>query len=67
MEQVQEGINPESGYWTKIPTSPLGIAILNFVLGLAAFFRLDAFAKLIASEDVKGWSLPDYEGMDCRS
>jgi 2-polyprenyl-6-methoxyphenol hydroxylase-like FAD-dependent oxidoreductase len=67
MEQVQEGINPESGYWTRIPTSPLGIAILNFVLGLAAFFRLDAFAKLIASEDVKGWSLPDYEGMDCRS
>ena len=67
MEQVQEGINPESGYWTKIPTSPLGIAILNFVLGLAAFFRLDAFAKLIASEDVKGWSLPNYEGMDCRS
>ena len=67
MEQVQEGINPESGYWTKIPTSSLGIAILNFVLGLAAFFRLDAFAKLIASEDVKGWSLPNYEGMDCRS
>ena len=67
MEQVQEGINPESGYWTKIPTSPLGIAILNFVLGLAAFFRLDAFAKLIASEDVKGWSLPDYDSMDCRS
>jgi 2-polyprenyl-6-methoxyphenol hydroxylase-like FAD-dependent oxidoreductase len=66
MEQVQDGIDPESGYWTKIPTSSLGIAILNFLLGLAAFFRLDAFAKLIASEDVKGWSLPDYEGMDCR-
>jgi 2-polyprenyl-6-methoxyphenol hydroxylase-like FAD-dependent oxidoreductase len=66
MEQVQDGITPESGYWTKIPTSPLGIAILNFLLGLAAFFRLDAFAKLIASEDVKGWSLPDYEDMDCR-
>ena len=66
MEQVQDGIDPESGYWTKIPTSPLGIAILNLLLGLAAFLRLDAFAKLIASEDVKGWSLPDYEGMDCR-
>jgi 2-polyprenyl-6-methoxyphenol hydroxylase-like FAD-dependent oxidoreductase len=67
MEQVQDGIDPESGYWTKIPTSSLGIAILNLFLGLAAFFRLDAFAKLIASEDVKGWSLPDYEGMDCRA
>ncbi|KAK1994136.1 FAD/NAD(P)-binding domain-containing protein [Colletotrichum falcatum] len=66
MEQVQDGITPEFGYWTKMPSSPLGIAILNFFLGLAAFFRLNAFAKLIASEDVKDWSLPDYEAMDCR-
>ena len=66
MDQVPDGINPESGYWTKVPTSPLGIAILNFVLGLAAFFRLNAFASLVDSEDVKGWSLPEYEGMDCR-
>jgi 2-polyprenyl-6-methoxyphenol hydroxylase-like FAD-dependent oxidoreductase len=67
MEQVQDGINPESGYWTKVPTSPLGIAILSFVLGLAAFFRLNAFAKYVDKEDVKGWSLPDYKGMDCRT
>jgi 2-polyprenyl-6-methoxyphenol hydroxylase-like FAD-dependent oxidoreductase len=67
MEHVQDGIDPESGYWTKIPTSPLGIAILNFILGLAAFFRLNAFAKYVDKEDVKGWSLPDYEGMDCRT
>jgi 2-polyprenyl-6-methoxyphenol hydroxylase-like FAD-dependent oxidoreductase len=66
MAQVQDGINPESGYWTKLPTSPLGIALLNFFLGLAAFFRLNAFATYVDKEDVKGWSLPDYEGMDCR-
>lgn len=66
MDQVQEGILPESGYWTKLPVSPFGIAVLNFFLGLAAFLRLNAFAKLVASEDVKGWSLPNYEGMDCR-
>ena len=67
MEQVQDGINPESGYWTKILTSPLGIAILNFFLGLAAFFRLNAFAKYVDKEDVKGWTLPDYKDMDCRT
>jgi 2-polyprenyl-6-methoxyphenol hydroxylase-like FAD-dependent oxidoreductase len=66
MAQVQDGINPESGYWTKLPTSPLGIALLNFFLGLAAFFRLNAFATYVDKEDVKGWSLPDYEGTDCR-
>ncbi|KAF3009724.1 hypothetical protein E8E13_009102 [Curvularia kusanoi] len=67
MDQVKEGINPETGYWTKIPTSQWGIAVLNFLLGLAAFLRLDAFAKLVSHEDVKGWSLPEYEGMDMRS
>jgi 2-polyprenyl-6-methoxyphenol hydroxylase-like FAD-dependent oxidoreductase len=67
MEQVQDGIVPETGYWTRLPASPWGIAILNFFLGLAAFFRLNAFAKLVDSEDIKGWSLPDYEGMDVRS
>ncbi|KAK2006840.1 FAD binding domain protein [Colletotrichum eremochloae] len=61
MEQIQNGITPESGYWTKVPTSPLGIMILNFVLGLLAFFRLDAFTTVNGREDVKGWSLPDYE------
>ncbi|KAM0351692.1 hypothetical protein ACHAPU_002702 [Fusarium lateritium] len=66
MDQVQDGVNPESGYWTKVPTFPWGIAILNFFLGLFAFFRLNAFAKLNDSEDVKGWSLPDYVGMDLR-
>lgn len=66
MDQVQEGITPETGYWNKVPTSSLGIAIMNFLLGLAALLRLNTFAMLIASEDVRGWSLPDYEGMDLR-
>ncbi|KJX99169.1 hypothetical protein TI39_contig370g00005 [Zymoseptoria brevis] len=66
MEQVQEGIAPETGYWTKLSTSPLGIAILNFLLGLAAFLRLDALAKLL-DKDVEAWNLPEYEGMDCRA
>lgn len=66
MEQVQESIAPATGYWTKLPTSPLGIAMLNFLLGLAAFFRSDAFAKLL-DKDVKGWNLPEYEDMDRRA
>ncbi|KAK2027522.1 FAD/NAD(P)-binding domain-containing protein [Colletotrichum zoysiae] len=66
MEQIQDGITPEAGYWRWQPASLLGIWVLNLLLRLASFFKLNAFAAVNAKEDVKGWSLPDYEGMDCR-
>jgi 2-polyprenyl-6-methoxyphenol hydroxylase-like FAD-dependent oxidoreductase len=66
MQQVQAGITPENGWWTKLPASAWGIAVLNFVLGVAAWLRLDAFAKLLSREEVVGWTLPEYEGMDLR-
>ena len=66
MQQVQSGITPEGGWWTWLPRSWWGVAILNFLLGLAAWLRLDAFAKLLSREEVVGWELPEYEGMDLR-
>ena len=66
MQQVQSGIAPDSGWWTKLPASWWGIAVLNFLLGVAAWLRLDAFAKLLSREEVVGWTLPEYEGMDLR-
>lgn len=66
MQQVQAGITPDSGWWTKLPSSWWGVAVLNFLLGVAAWLRLDAFAKLLSREEVVGWTLPEYEGMDMR-
>jgi 2-polyprenyl-6-methoxyphenol hydroxylase-like FAD-dependent oxidoreductase len=66
MQQVQAGITPESGWWTRLPSSKWGIALLHFLLGLAAWLRLDAFARLLSREEVVGWALPEYEGMDLR-
>jgi 2-polyprenyl-6-methoxyphenol hydroxylase-like FAD-dependent oxidoreductase len=66
MQQVQAGITPDNGWWTKLPASWWGIAFLNFLLGVAAWLRLDAFAKLLSREEVVGWELPAYEGMDLR-
>ena len=46
MEQVQDGINPESGYWTKLPASPLGIAILNFFSGTGSVLQVKRVSKV---------------------
>ncbi|KAE8146979.1 hypothetical protein BDV25DRAFT_42880 [Aspergillus avenaceus] len=59
MDRVQRGIEKGSTYWDKIPAASWQIAILNFVLGLAAFLRLDVFAQFFLCENVR-WKLPDY-------
>jgi 2-polyprenyl-6-methoxyphenol hydroxylase-like FAD-dependent oxidoreductase len=63
MSQVQEGISEDEVYWGKIPSSSFGVAIINFVLWLAAFLRLDAISKWLLREDVQNWDLPDYDRM----
>ena len=63
MDQVQKGLAKGSTVWDWIPSTPLGIAILNFLLGVVAFLRLNVFGKWILREDVGEWTLPDYEEM----
>jgi 2-polyprenyl-6-methoxyphenol hydroxylase-like FAD-dependent oxidoreductase len=47
-----------SGFWA--PSSPWGIAVFNFLLGLAANLRIDALSRWVLREDVRGWDLPEY-------
>ncbi|ODM14914.1 hypothetical protein SI65_09666 [Aspergillus cristatus] len=63
MDQVQKGLAKGSTVWDWIPSTPLGIAFFNFLLGVAAFLRLNVFGKWIIREDVRGWTLPDYKEM----
>ncbi|KXG48892.1 Monooxygenase, FAD-binding [Penicillium griseofulvum] len=63
MNQVQKGLSKDSNNLAKAPSSSIGIAILNFFLGIIAFLRLDAFAKFASREEVRGWDLPGYEEM----
>ncbi|KAF2835101.1 FAD/NAD(P)-binding domain-containing protein [Patellaria atrata CBS 101060] len=61
MNQVQEGV-AEDSFTDKVPWTPFTIAILNFLLGVASFFRVNIF-KWLLKENVKGWDLPEYEEM----
>lgn len=63
VSQVQEGISEDQVYWGKIPSSAFGVAIINLVLWLAAFLRLDVISKWLLREDVQNWDLPDYDRM----
>ncbi|KAI0126192.1 hypothetical protein BJ170DRAFT_463368 [Xylariales sp. AK1849] len=63
MDQVTKGLSGDSGAWTyMMPSTPLGITVFNFVIGIVSFLRLDVLAKYVLREDaVKGWDLPEYE------
>ncbi|PKX91387.1 FAD/NAD(P)-binding domain-containing protein [Aspergillus novofumigatus IBT 16806] len=63
MDKVQKGLSRDSNVLTKIPSSPVGIALLHFFLGLVALLRLDVLAKYIIREDVREWDLPEYQEM----
>jgi 2-polyprenyl-6-methoxyphenol hydroxylase-like FAD-dependent oxidoreductase len=67
MSAVQDGIEKDKTYWHKMPSGSVLLAVINFFLFIAAFFRLDVLAHYITrEEDTGAWKLPDYEGMDLR-
>ena len=45
------------------PESAFAIAVMNFLVSVAATLRFDLLAKFILREKVIDWSLPDYEEM----
>ncbi|KAI9656285.1 MAG: hypothetical protein M1821_004948 [Bathelium mastoideum] len=42
------------------PKTKFGIAIIHFIAGLAAFFRIPDLITRFSKEDKSGWPLPDY-------
>ncbi|ROW05721.1 hypothetical protein VMCG_05140 [Cytospora schulzeri] len=64
MNQVQHGIVESAPLWQRMfPSTWLAIAIVNLLLAIATFLRLDLLGRFVLREDVKDWSLPDNEEM----
>jgi hypothetical protein len=59
MDQVQKGVLEDSG-WSGISSTAFGIAIMNYILGVASLSRVN-IGKYFLKEVVKGWDLPKYE------
>ncbi|KAK2763113.1 hypothetical protein FQN54_009748 [Arachnomyces sp. PD_36] len=59
MSQVQEGVSDGTGF-DKMMTTKLGVSVLNYCMGAAAFFKVNIFKHLLG-EEVKGWDLPEYK------
>ncbi len=62
MTQVQDKVS-DGSIWDKMPSSAFGIAIMNYIVGVIAFLRLNVFGEWLLAENVKGWDLPDYDEM----
>jgi len=59
MDQVQKGVD-ESG--SEMPSSAFSIGVLNILMGVASFFKVDIGSWMI-KEKVKNWDLPEYKDM----
>jgi 2-polyprenyl-6-methoxyphenol hydroxylase-like FAD-dependent oxidoreductase len=62
MDQVQKGVSvsEETGILDKLVSSSFGIGIVNHLMSIASFFRLN-LGRWSLKEEVKGWDLPVYE------
>ncbi|KAL6886162.1 FAD/NAD(P)-binding domain-containing protein [Trichoderma longibrachiatum] len=60
IDQVTDGVGDDSIFWSLMPESAFAVALVNLLLGLAAFLRLNVLGKWILRENVK-WTLPEYD------
>lgn len=59
IDQVTHGVGDDSIFWNNMPSSAFAVALVNLILGIAAFLRLNVVGEWILKENVK-WTLPDY-------
>lgn len=60
MDQVQKGVASDTGMWSSMPTSAFGVGVLNCIMGLVSFLRLDLAKWFLKEDAVKDWKLPEY-------
>ncbi|KAI6084743.1 FAD/NAD(P)-binding domain-containing protein [Hypoxylon rubiginosum] len=60
MDQVQEGVASDSKSWGSMPSSAFGIGVLNSIVGLVSFLRIDVAKWFLKEDAVKDWKLPEY-------
>ncbi|KAJ9381852.1 hypothetical protein DTO063F5_5979 [Paecilomyces variotii] len=63
MDQVQRGLTEDWDVWDWIASTWLNILIFNFLVAVASFLRINILGRFALREDVRDWSLPDYEEM----
>jgi hypothetical protein len=56
---VQRGVLEDSG-WSGVSSTAFGIAITNYLLGVASLLRVN-IGKYFLKEVVQEWDLPKYE------
>ncbi|AEO65391.1 uncharacterized protein THITE_2045639 [Thermothielavioides terrestris NRRL 8126] len=63
MEAMQEGILEKAESQWAMGGSAFGIRVLNCIMGLLSFFKVNVADVFGIRETVKGWQLPDYKEM----
>ncbi|KAI2624282.1 FAD/NAD(P)-binding domain-containing protein [Hypoxylon sp. NC1633] len=60
MTQVVKDIDETSPWSKMMPSTPFGVSVLYFLVGVASFLRLNVIANYILREGIK-WDLPEYK------
>ncbi|EHK17882.1 uncharacterized protein TRIVIDRAFT_57822 [Trichoderma virens Gv29-8] len=60
IDQVTHGVGDDTIFWNQMPSSAFAVALVNLILGIAAFLRLNVVGNWILKENVK-WTLPNYD------
>lgn len=63
MDQVQRGLLEGDGVMNHLPTTTMGITLMNCLIGLASFFKVDLLSRFVLREDIKDWDLPQYTAL----
>lgn len=64
MDQVQKdvSVSDDTGLMDMLTSTAFGIAVLNNMMALASFFRIN-IGRWFLKETIRDWELPVYEGM----
>ncbi|KAI9897371.1 hypothetical protein N3K66_007227 [Trichothecium roseum] len=66
MQQVMRDLDEGSDPYKMVPTSAIGIGILNLIIGLVSFLRLHVLVSSLLREKVDDWQLPAYKELDVK-
>ncbi len=61
MDQIQEGILENADSQWAMGGSAFSIGVLNCIMSVASFFKVNVAQLFGIRETVKGWELPEYE------
>ena len=66
MQQVMRDLDEGCDPYRMVPTSAIGIGILNLIIGLVSFLKLHVLVSSLLREKVDDWQLPAYKELDAK-